>query len=371
MTVHTWIEINKQNLIDNYASFVTSLGKDHCIPIIKSNAYGHGLKEVFECLASEDPSWLGVNYLFEAETLRSLGYKNNILIVGPLLPEDLEKAYKLNVDFFLGSKSLLNAWIKAKNKAKAHIKFDTGMSRQGFSPDEAKDLSLLLKPHKKNLIGICTHLSNVEDVLKHEYAEKQLQSFNKARDHFKDFSLIAHAASSASSLLLEHSHFEMSRIGISLFGQWPSEATRLSYLHTFNQLTELKPVLSWHTVVMNKKTVKKNQFIGYGCTYKARQDMTIAVLPVGYYEGYPRLTGEHQSYVLLKGERCPIVGRICMNMLMVDISHISETEEGDTVTLIGEDRNETISASDIAGWAETIHYEILTNLNSLIPRRIV
>jgi alanine racemase len=128
-------------------------------------------------------------------------------------------------------------------------------------------------------------------------------------------------------------------------------------------------VLSWKTEVAIVKSVHAGQFIGYGCTYKALRDMTIAVLPVGYYEGYPRLAS-NRGHVLIRGQRCPIVGRICMNMMMVDISHIPAVTSGELVTLIGHDGAEHLDAAQIGEWADTIHYEIVTQLNPAIPRRV-
>jgi len=180
-----------------------------------------------------------------------------------------------------------------------------------------------------------------------------------------------HAASSASALIMAQSYFDLVRVGISMYGPWPSPLTRVSYLQLKSDVLDLRPALSWTTEVTTVKPVLAGQFIGYGCTFRAIRDMRIAVLPVGYYEGYPRLAGEAASYVLIKGARCPIVGRICMNMMMVDITHLADCQVGDLVTLIGADGQDMVSAQDIAGWARTIHYELLTRLHGDIPRHLV
>jgi alanine racemase len=183
---------------------------------------------------------------------------------------------------------------------------------------------------------------------------------------------LRHAASSASSLLMRDSHFDLVRLGISLYGVWPSPMTKVSYLQLNSKVADLKPVLSWKTEITTLKKVHAGQYIGYGCTYRANHEMDIAVLPVGYNEGYPRIAGESPAYVLIKGQRCPIVGRICMNMMMVDVTHVSKKLIiGDEVVLIGPSGDETVSAADIATWSKTIHYELFSKLHPAIPRHVV
>jgi alanine racemase len=136
-------------------------------------------------------------------------------------------------------------------------------------------------------------------------------------------------------------------------------------------VVELKPVLSWRAKITSLNDVAQGQYVGYGCTFKARHAMRVAVVPVGYFEGYPRIASGSQAYVLIHGERCPIVGRICMNMMMVDVTDIAaKVAVGAVVTLIGADGQEYISASDVATWSETIHYELVTRLNPAIERRV-
>ncbi len=379
----TWVKIDGSALRHNYRVFVKIAGEERVALVLKSNAYGHGLKETYQALTagSKDEtlkknSYLCTNYLFEARALRGLGFAGRILVVGPLPYETLHdhfaEARELNAEVIIGNRENLESWLSLSEKPQVHIKFDTGMSRQGFYAEEAFSIADLLKSHKKNVIGLCTHFANVEDVLEHDYAAKQLSLFDSAVQAFHKNGLtpLKHAASSASCLLLKQSRFDLCRIGISLYGMWPSKATRLSYLQTFKDLVELLPVLSWYTTITTLKTVKSGQFIGYGCSIRAVQDMKVAVLPVGYYEGFPRLASDAHSYVLIRGVRAPIVGRVCMNMMMVDVTHLSTVTIGDQVTLIGGDQGETISANDLAGWAQTINYELLSRIHPDIPRII-
>jgi alanine racemase len=172
-------------------------------------------------------------------------------------------------------------------------------------------------------------------------------------------------------MLLHKSRYDLCRIGISLFGFWPSQPTKLSYLQLNDRVEELRPALSWKTRVAQVKVVKAGKFVGYGCTFRVLRDSQIAVLPVGYFEGYPRIAGRSHSHVILRGQRCPIVGRVCMNMMMIDVSHLKEIKVGEIVTLIGEEDGEIISSHDVAAWSETIHYELVSRINPSLTRKIV
>jgi alanine racemase len=369
----TSIDIDSAAIRHNYQLFCQIAGKNRVAPVLKSNAYGHGLNEVFRALAGEAPPWLCVNYVAEGAKLRQLGYAGRILVVGPAVARELVTAGSQDLDVVIGNQSVLEAWIQLGSPCRLHLKFDTGMSRQGFAPSEAGQVASSVAPYQKLVAGLCTHFANVEDVTDHGYASQQLALFHQASQVFHDAGMapMLHAASSASALIMAPSRFDLVRVGISLYGAWPSSLTRVSYLQQQDEVLNLQPVLSWRTEVTTVKSVAAGKFIGYGCTYRAIRDMRIAVLPVGYYEGYPRIAGESASFVLIHGQRCPIVGRICMNMMMVDISHLSDVQVGEQVTLIGRDGNDTVSAHDLAGWARTIHYELLSRLHPEIPRRLV
>ncbi len=366
-----WIELDGSALRHNIAVFQKLTAPAQVIPVIKSNAYGHGLSEVYNALRELSPPWLAVNYISEAESLRSFGYEGRIMVVGPLQKNKLGKAKELELDIFLVETGILEDWISTTPtlRPRAHLKIDTGMSRQGFLPEQVENLVERLGPHKEGLVGICSHFANVEDVLEQSYALQQLKRFEEAFHKFESsgFQLIPHIAASSSALLMEASRFALVRIGISAYGLWPSRTTQLSFLQHSGNMIELKPALSWRTEVAIVKSVRAGQFIGYGCSYKALRDMNIAVLPVGYFEGYPRLAS-NRAYVLMKGQRCPVVGRVCMNMMMIDISHLENIRPGTHVTLIGADGDERLEASQIAEWSDTIHYEIVTKLNPDIPR---
>jgi alanine racemase len=366
------IHLDAEALRHNYRAFCSLAGQERVAPVLKSNAYGHGLTEVYRGLSGEAPPWLCVNYVAEAGLLRTLGYQGRLLVVGPTPARQLSECAVVRAEPVIGNRDVLAAWIEVHDRPRAHIKFDTGMGRQGFAPDDAPAIAARLAPHRADVAGVCTHFANVEDVTEQEYAKEQLRRLHAAAAAFASsgHSLLVHAAASASTLIMPDSRLDLARVGISLYGVWPSQPTRISYLQITGSMFDLRPVLTWRTEVTTVKEVAAGQYIGYGCTYRTNHPMTVAVLPVGYFEGYPRLAGTHGAYVLVRGVRCPIVGRICMNMMMADVTHAGGVSIGEQATLIGRDGDDAVHAHDVAGWAQTIHYELLSRLHPDIPRTL-
>ncbi len=371
--MHTWIELKGDALKHNIKTFKNLYKGREVAFVVKSNAYGHGLSSLLPLIKSNHNGWLCVNYVTEGVQLRSEGYDGKVLVVGPVLKEDIETASQQNLQIVVGHQELLENWLSSPEHPFIHLKVETGLNRQGFSAAELRKVVTKIGPLENKVVGLLTHFANVEDITDPHYALMQVDRFQSAHKLLKDegYNLLRHAASSASTLLMEGAHFDMCRVGISLYGFWPSQITRLSYFSQGGADLTLEPVLSWYTSVASVKSVEAGAFIGYGCAYKAPRDMKVAVLSVGYYEGYPRLAGQGQAHVLIQGVRCQVLGRIYMNMMMVDVSHLTEVAAGEKVTLLGCDGHETISAEDLANWAQTIQYEIVTRLCPQIPRRVV
>lgn len=367
------ITIHADALRRNYRFFESRVGRERLAPVVKSNAYGHGLRETWQVLAPLNPAWLCVNYLDEAQQLRDLGFKGRILVCGPFTPAQVPAANKADADVFVGTPEALDAVLAAKSAVRTHVEFDTGMSRQGFDPSAAADIAARLAVRPEIVAGVCTHFANVEDVLEHNYASLQLQKFEQARLAFvaRGLKPLFHAASSASTLILPESIMDLHRVGISLYGHWPSQATRLSFLNESGDVDGLIPVLEWRAPLTSVIQIEAGQYVGYGCTFRAPRKMRIGVLPVGYYEGFPRAASGSAAYVLLHGARCQVVGRVCMNMTMIDVTEVPAAKVGDSATLIGKDGTESIPAAEVAGWAGTIHYELLARLNPDIPRNVI
>jgi alanine racemase len=372
--MHSWIELDSKALQSNFVFFKKLNKLTKTMAILKANAYGHGLKETYQALEPVAPPAIGVNYLFEAKTLRCLGYRGKLLIMGPISSEEIASTKKLKITVTISQVETLATWLRLQDKPNIHIKIDTGLSRQGFTLKEIKNIIPQLLPFKKHVIALMSHFACVEDVNQQDSAKQQIKALQSAQKIFtkETFKLKSHIAASAASLLLADSHFDMIRVGISLYGFWPSDLTRLSYVTNTNSKSPLTPVLSWRTKIAAVRRLTSGQAVGYGHTFKAPRHMQIAILPVGYYEGYPRLAGcDSRSHVLIQGKNCNIIGRICMNMMMVDISELADPKVGEIVTLIGKDQYEQIHAEQIAQWSQTIQYEIVTNLNPEIPRKLI
>jgi len=342
--------------------------------IVKSNAYGHGFLEISKLALEGKADVLGVNSLDEAILLRKNFPTQPILIMGEIFQKS--NYYKILSDenFWIVVSRLDDiAYLASlKPRPKIHLKVDTGMSRLGHSGKAMEEIIQSIAKYGYPLDGVMTHFASTEDFTEHSYSMKQLQLFQ----HFSQFlesygytQLMRHAASSASTMLFEQAHLDMVRIGISLYGLWPSLETRLS-LSMLGKNFSLKPVLTWKTKIVHIQNVPSGTYVGYGSTFKTVYPSKIGVIPVGYHEGLNRRLS-NQGYVVILNERAPIIGRVCMNMSMVDITHIKEAQIGTDVILIGKMGEEEISADLIAGLTNTINYDVVTSIQKDIPRIIV
>jgi alanine racemase len=217
------------------------------------------------------------------------------------------------------------------------------------------------------------HFANIEDTTNHAYADYQLQNFSrliKKLEALKIKPTIRHTASSAALILFDKTRFEMVRPGISVYGHWPSKETYLSHQQMGGNNNLFQPVLTWKTRITQLKNIKADEFIGYGCTYRTTKPTRLAILPVGYYDGYSRALS-NTAYVLIRGRRASVRGRICMNLMMVDVTDIKGAKLGDEVTLIGHSQNDAVTAEQLGAWSGTINYEILARISPKIPRLII
>jgi alanine racemase len=380
----SWVEISAQNLRHNMGVFRRLVGPDRVIcPAVKSNAYGHGLKECAAVMLESCPSgekganWLGVNSLFEAFELRDAGINAPIYIMGYIALSELEIAVKSGFHFVVYNRETLaklDEICKKENlPAFTHIKVETGNNRQGVLK---KDLPDFLDYYKKNSMikaeGVSTHFANIEDTVDHSYAEYQLANFKQMVEAIKSHGLnptYFHCANTAATILFPDTYFNMVRTGIGNYGLWPSSETLISAKQAGINI-ELKPVMTWKTRIAQVKNIAAGEFIGYGCSYKTSTPTRLAILPVGYYDGYDRNLS-NRSYVLIHGKRAPIRGRVCMNIAMADVTYIPEAALEDEVVLIGKQGDENISVEQIAGWIGKINYEITTGINGKIKRVVV
>jgi alanine racemase len=370
----TWVEVSKQAIRHNIKQFQKVLSKKTALmAVVKSNAYGHGMVEVARIAVKAGVKWLGTVNLDEALELRRAGIKIRILVFSYFHPDKLVEAVKKNITLTVYNYSAareISVIAKKLHKiAKVHFKVDTGTSRLGVRIDAAivlvKKISSL--PNIQ-IEGIFSHLADSENP-DQKFTNQQIHVFEKLITKLEEQGIdipVKHIACSAATLLNRRSHFNVVRIGISLYGLWSVEkdGARVRKLHKqFN----LQPALSWHTTIVQVKELPIGTPIGYGCTYKTLKRTKLAIIPVGYWEGFDRRLS-NCGEVLIQGQRCPVRGRICMNLTMVDVTHLKKVRPGERATLIGHDGKDEITADEMAKKIGTINYEIVTRINPLLPR---
>ena len=370
MKERTWIEIDSSAIRHNISEARKIIGsKVKLMAVIKANAYGHGLLNVAGIALDAGIDWFGVDSLKEALALRKEGIDTPVLVMGYILKDNLTEAVKNDISLVVYNKETIEKIAFLKQEAKVHIKIETGTMRQGIYVNDLADLIKLVKSYPQIKIeGIYTHFANIEDTTDHSFAKKQLKEFDRALEISKKEKItpMAHTACSAALILYSETHFDMVRFGISMYGYWSSPQTIVS-AKNLKRDTEFSPALTWKTRIAQIKEIKAGMPIGYGLTEKIAQDTRIAVIPVGYWDGYDRKLSSVGN-VLIKGKRCKILGRICMNMFMADINHLSDAKVEDEVVLVGRQREENITIEEIAQKIGTINYEIVTRINPLIPR---
>jgi alanine racemase len=343
--------------------------------VVKSNAYGHGVAQIAPLLPSAD--WFAVNSLEEGLELRGLGIAKPILLLGHVPLSRLLEAVEADLSLTVYNPETIKALGALPSTARAarlHVKVDTGTSRQGVLPEALEEFMRLVKRTPGVVLeGVSTHFANIEDTLNHQYAELQLQRFEAALavvDGIVGRPRIVHAACTAASILFASTHFTMLRSGIGLYGLWPSRETMLSAREKGGTVPDFRPALAWKTRIAQIKRLPEGTFVGYGCSYRTTRQTVLGILPVGYADGYDRALG-NRAHVLMHGRRAPVIGRICMNLTMVDLTDAPSARLEDEVVLLGQSGDERISAETMAEWAGTINYEVVTRISPLLPRAVV
>ena len=372
--LRTWIEINQQSLKNNYNIFRRLIGpKCLLMSVVKSNAYGHSLIDFSRATESLGVDWFGVDSIVEAESLRKAGLKKPILVLGYTLENKIETAFKNNISLtifdFSTLENLKNIKIRGY-KLKIHIKIDTGMHRQGFFVSEIPSVIKILKSQPTIILeGVYTHFSSAKNPAFPSTTLNQIEQFKKANSFFESAGFkgfIKHAAATSGTIIFPQSHFDLVRIGIGLCGLWPSKETE----EAFRRQVKLKPVLSWKTIVGQIKSLPKGSKVGYDLTEMLNRSSRIAILPIGYWHGFPRSLSSIGK-VLIKSNEVKVIGRVSMDMISVDVTDVKSVKVGDEVILIGKSKKSEISVDDMAYLNDTINYEIVTRLNPLIKRIVV
>jgi alanine racemase len=376
MERHTWCEVRTAALEHNVQELRRAVGDGVLLaPVVKANAYGHGLLLASRAFLAGGADWLCVNEVAEAEALRAAGVDAPLLVVGWVAPWEAERAAELALRFVVYDAQVVEAAARAGRRlgraVPLHVKVETGNNRQGLPHDEALDLARRISETEGvTLEGASTHFADVEDTTDHSYARLQLDRFRSFVDTCRaaGYGLpVAHCANSAAAILWTEAGFGLARAGIAAYGMWPSKETFISALLERRHGLELRPALTWKSLIAQVKRVPAGTFVGYGRSFRTTHETTLAVVPVGYYDGYDRRLS-NQAHVLVRGGRAPVLGRVCMDFVMIDVTDVDGVRPGDEVVLLGQDGDARITAEQLAAWIGTINYEVTTRINERIVR---
>lgn len=364
-----WAEINLDAIGQNVQTFRRLLPVETTImAVVKADGYGHGAFQVAQRALKEGVTYLGVAFLEEALELREKGITAPILILSSIPERGIPLAVKSHITLTAYREDILDAIIQSaeelQEKVKIHIKLDTGMGRIGIRhTDELERVLQRALAHPFiEVEGVFTHFSTAdeENIDYLDYQHKNLQGFLEYIQERGIHIPLIHSSNSAAAMFYPDKSRHMIRLGISLYGQYPSEFTKTSGV-------PLYPSFQWKARLSHVKRVVADTKISYGATFATQRDSLIATVPVGYADGYNRLLS-NKGFVLVKGQRVPIVGRVCMDQFMVDVTGLEGVEPGDEVVLIGKQGAEEITVDEMAGWLNTINYEVTCMVSKRIPR---
>jgi len=361
-----WVEVDLDAIADNVKTIKAYLGHVKLLAVVKANGYGAGAVAAAQEIVANGADYLGVVMLDEAYELRRAGVTAPILNMGAVYADQADAVVDLGVEQmayqFEVAESLSRAAKKMNARAKIHFKIDTGMSRFGvFYANAAQEIERFCALPNVDIVGAFTHFP-MSDAVDKSFALLQIERIKnlKAELANRDIRIpLWHMANSGGTLDLPQAHFDMVRVGLMNYGYWPSFDVRQPF--------ELTPAMSLKAKIVAVRQIKRGDTVGYGRKYMAEQDERIAVLPIGYADGYNRRLSKIGE-VLHNGRRLPIVGGLCMDAAFIKISEFPDINVGDIVTLMGRDGEEEISPHDIAGLSATVSYDIISSFGRRLPR---
>ncbi len=364
-----WAEIHLDHITHNLHEFQRILpANTQIMAVVKADAYGHGAFEVARAALQAGIPRLAIAFLEEGILLRRQGISAPIHILGASAPDTEEAVIAHNLCptiFQIESAQRFAARAKVSGRSlKFHLKLDTGMGRLGVRPEQLREfLDILKHLPQLEMEGVFSHLSKADEYDK-TYTDKQLQCYRDCLQIIREAGFspsFRHIANSAGTMEIADTHFDLVRIGISLYGFYPSHEVDRSKV-------QLRPVMTWKTRIAHIKTLPAGEAVSYGGVFISKQSMVVATLPLGYADGFRRLLGNKHWHVLIRGQRAPLIGRVCMDMFMVDVSHIPNVSIHDEVVLLGEQGNKRIHADQMAAALDTINYEITCLVGKRVPR---
>lgn len=374
----TWVEVSERALTHNIETLRSLLeGDARFCAVVKANAYGHGLKEVAGIAGRAGVDAFAVDSIDDALLLREMFPRALILTLGYVMFDRFKEALQSSIHVTLyDQEGIEYAQSVGRELAKTfpiHLKIETGTVRQGVMIEDLPDIALLLsRSDRVSLEGVSTHFANIEDSDNPDFAALQFSLYEKAVTILAQFQLTptwSHCACSAAIILYPQTHKTLVRAGISMYGIWSSEHVE-NTVRRLNLGCDLQPVLAWKSRVAQIRSIHMGTPIGYGLTEVMKRSGRLAVVPVGYWDGYDRLLSS-RGEVIVKGVRCKVMGRVCMNMIIIDVSQVPQITKEDEVMLLGTDGRQRVSVEEIAEHTQTIPYEVLTRINPLLPRVIV
>lgn len=372
----SWIEIDARAYEHNVRAIESRLAKDVTLcAVVKANAYGHGTATMVRLASITDVNVFGVDSIDEAIDVRKQAPSATIFVLGYTVAERLNDVITYNLIQTVytsgGIRALADAARAQQSTALLNLKIETGTQRQGVGDRDLKSLLADIERASSavRLIGVSSHFSSSEDLTKELVCTHQNEQFEQALWEIKRFGFTptyTHISCSASTLLYPHVQHSMVRVGLIQYGLWPSQELRRHLL----SVIELKPVLSWKARIAQVKDIPSGTPVGYGQSFVSDRPLRIAIVPVGYHDGYTRLL-KGKAYMLVKGQKCRVIGNICMNMCMIDVSAVADVKRDDVATLLGRDGLNQVTADDLAEWIGTINYEVLTMIKAHLPRIVV
>lgn len=378
----SYIEISKKAYKSNIKFLKKVVGDNVKISsVVKGNAYGHGYEQMIPLAEQNGINHFSVFSAYEAkQVFKYISDTSGIMIFGFINHEQLEWVIENEIEFYIYDLAgLENAGDTAKllkKKAKIHIELETGFKRTGIEPEEFDSLILYLHENADNFVikGICTHFAGAESIANYVRVKNQLILFKKYHKYFVKNNIIAeylHTSSSSATLIYPEARFNMVRVGIAQYGFWPTPEVLLLRNNKYgDKESSLKRVISWKSEIMAIKKISKGEFVGYGNSFQAAKDMIVAIIPVGYNNGYSRSLS-NRGHVLIHGRRADVLGVVTMNTITVNITDIKNAVNGEEVILIGSHNKNNITIASFSEMSSYLNYQILARLPMNIPRFVI
>ena len=368
-SLRTWVEIDYSAITKNIRTLKALVSPETVLmAVVKSNAYGHGMVLSAKAALTGGATAFAVDEIAEAITLRKEGIRVPILVLGYTLPEFYKLAAQNKISLMISSYESLQVLSRMKfvKPLNIHLKFETGLYRQGIMQSHVQQVirTISAPSFPAKIEGVYTHFASIEDPMAREYSIMQRDILQEiaVKIRAKGFTPIVHASSGAGILFSKDFNLDMVRAGIAIYGLWPSHE-----IHRWAKDTTLIPALTWKTIVTEVKMAEKGSKVGYDLTHTLSRNSRLAIIPVGYWHGMFRSLS-NKGHVLVGGKKAPIVGRVSMDITIIDVTDIPTVRIGSEVVLIGVQGKEAITAQEMAEKAGTINYEIVTRINPLIPR---